>query len=74
LFEKVDYKLLQDPEKMIPKCSTQLNYVKKHFSKSDTDIILPEPKKTNFTSPLTITKEIFDLNNYEYEKSYLKNC
>lgn len=74
LFEKVDYKLLQDPEKMIPKCSTQLNYVKKHFSKSNTDIILPEPKKTNFTSQLTITKEIFDLNNYEYEKNYLKNC
>lgn len=45
---------------MLPKCTTQLNEVKEHFQTAKTPYVLDNDK---FLKPLTITKEIFDLNN-----------
>ena len=64
-YEKMVYKFFKDATTMIPKCSTQLNKVKEHFAKSCADFTLFDSK--TFTSPITITKEIFDLNNITYD-------
>lgn len=63
-FEKMEYKFFKDITTMIPKCSTQLNYVKNHFSESSKEIYINNDK---FIKPLLITKEIYDLNNTLYE-------
>lgn len=49
----------------IPKSSTQLDEVKKHFSESDSDYIINSP---NFRIPLRVTRNIFLLNNTVYQK------
>ena len=63
-FEKLVYKYFKDVTTMIPKCSTQLNDVKKHFEQSDEDFIL---NNSNFIEPLVISKRIFDLNNETFD-------
>ncbi|PZM86777.1 hypothetical protein DLH72_00110 [Candidatus Gracilibacteria bacterium] len=77
-FEKVDYKFFPDASKMIPKCGVQIKEVKNHFLKNDNDIILERgvniKKDSNIVVPLLITKNIFELNNFEYKKSYLESC
>lgn len=65
-YEKMVYKFFKDVKTMIPKCSTQLKKVVKHFSISDTDFVLSDE---NFKVPLTITKEVYDLNNAMYGKN-----
>lgn len=65
-YEKMVYKFFKDIKTMIPKCSTQLKKVVKHFSISDTDFVLSDE---NFKVPLTITKEVYDLNNAMYGKN-----
>lgn len=64
-YEKMVYKFFKDVTTMIPKCSTQLNVVKEHFSRNDTDFVL---SGENFKVPLTISKEVYDLNNAKYGK------
>lgn len=59
-YHKMVYKLFPDFSKMLPKCTTQLKEVVAHFSSSNSPYIL---ENENFIKPLTITKEIFDLNN-----------
>lgn len=62
---------------MVPKCTTQKKDVVAHFSNTTVDYILFD-KKT-FNAPVTITKEIFDLNNVLYngvkkfQKEYLRS-
>ncbi|AQQ10487.1 hypothetical protein L21SP3_02321 [Sedimentisphaera cyanobacteriorum] len=62
-FEKMVYHLLLGASKTIPKCSTQLKEVKAHFQKSSEDYII---QSKSFAKSLTLTKEIFDLNNLRY--------
>lgn len=74
-YEKMVYKLFKDISKMLPKCSTQLNEVKRHFAKEETPYVLSGGK---FVKDLVITKEIYELNNVSYDgkkkwqKDYLK--
>ena len=65
-YEKMNYKSFKDGTTMIPKCSTQLNEVKKHFAKTSDDFNTGVNKK--FCSNLVITKEIFNLNNMVYDQ------
>ncbi|HEY9123882.1 MAG TPA: type V CRISPR-associated protein Cas12a/Cpf1 [Bacteroidales bacterium] len=62
-FEKMEYKFFKDITTMIPKCSTQLNEVKAHFENNENDFILDNE---NFSKPLIITKDVFELNNKTY--------
>lgn len=62
-YEKMVYKFFKDITTMIPKCSTQLKVVKEHFKKNNADYVLCG---TNFNTPLTISKEVFELNNVKY--------
>lgn len=59
-YQKMIYKYFKDVTTMIPKCSTQLKDVKKHFETKSEDFIL---KNKNFDSPLVISKEVYELNN-----------
>ena len=63
-YEKLIYKYFKDVTTMIPKCSTQLNAVKNHFLSNDDDYIL---ENDNFSKPLVITKNIYELNNQLFE-------
>ncbi len=54
---KMNYFLLKDAKKFIPKCSIQLKEVKAHFKKSEDDYILSDKEK--FASPLVIKKSTF---------------
>lgn len=63
-YERMVYKYIKDITTMLPKCTTQIQAVKKHFNESREDYILSDNKK--FVKPLIITKEIFDLNNVTY--------
>ncbi len=63
-FEKMEYKFFKDITTMIPKCSTQLNSVKSHFLNSTNDYVL---STNGFLTPLTLSKEIYDLNNVVLE-------
>ncbi len=63
-YQKMVYKQFPEFSKMMPKCTTQLKEVRKHFEKNDSDYILDNK---NFVKPLTITKEIYDLNNVLYD-------
>lgn len=70
-YEKMEYKFFPDLSKSLPKCTTQLKEVVAHFGASDEPYVLNDKKK--FTSPLTITREIYDLNNVKYgDKKYKK--
>lgn len=62
-YERMVYKYFKDITTMIPKCTTQLKKVVKHFSESEEDVVLSGPQ---FIQPLVISKEIFDLNNVTY--------
>ncbi|MBQ8455735.1 MAG: type V CRISPR-associated protein Cas12a/Cpf1 [Bacteroidaceae bacterium] len=63
-YDKIVYKFFKDITTMVPKCTTQKKDVVAHFTHSQEDYILFD-KKT-FDTPVTITKEIFDLNNVLY--------
>lgn len=63
-YDKVVCKFIQDIATMVPKCTTQLKAVKKHFENNNESYILFD-KKT-FITPVEITKEIFELNNVLY--------
>ena len=63
-FEKMVYKQFPDFSKMMPKCTTQLKEVQQHFASSSDDYVLSNKK---FIKPLTITKEVFDLNNVLFD-------
>lgn len=69
-YRKMVYKYFPNPSQMIPKCSTQLKDARKHFEKSGKTYCLFD--RENFVKPLEITKRVFDLNNFEYQKSYLQ--
>lgn len=64
---KMEYKLLTEVSKSIPKCSTQIKDVISHFKNSDNNFTLF--KKDKFSKELIITKEEFELNNKIYQKS-----
>jgi len=68
-WEKLEYKLLPGASKSIPKQSTQLNEVVKHFSSSNDDYVLEGGRYIN---PLRISREVFDLNNVAYDKEDIK--
>ena len=63
-YQKMVYKQFPDFSKMMPKCTTQLKEVKQHFEGKDSDYIL---NNKNFIKPLTITREVYDLNNVLYD-------
>ena len=63
-YDKVVYKFLKDITTMVPKCTTQKKEVVAHFGQSVEDYVLFDPK--TFNAPVTVTKEIFDLNNVLY--------
>ncbi|WP_444365239.1 type V CRISPR-associated protein Cas12a/Cpf1 [Prevotella sp.] len=64
-YEKMVYKFFKDVTTMIPKCSTQLKDVQAYFKVNTDDFVL---NSKAFNKPLTITKEVFDLNNVLYGK------
>lgn len=64
-YEKMVYKFFKDVTTMIPKCSTQLKDVQAFFKVNTDDFVL---NSKAFNKPLTITKEVFDLNNVLYGK------
>ncbi|MCQ2309153.1 MAG: type V CRISPR-associated protein Cas12a/Cpf1 [Bacteroidales bacterium] len=64
-YEKMEYKFFKDLTTMVPKCTTQLNVVKEHFSKETTDFTINNPKV--FASPFVITKEVYELNNVTFD-------
>lgn len=64
-YEKMVYKFFKDVTTMIPKCSTQLKVVQAYFKVNTDDFVL---NSKAFNKPLTITKEVFDLNNVLYGK------
>ena len=63
-YDKVVYKFFKDITTMVPKCTTQKKDVVAHFTHSQEDYILFDRK--TFSTPVTITKEIYDLNNVLY--------
>lgn len=63
-YDKVVYKFFKDITTMVPKCTTQKKDVVAHFAQSTENYILFDPK--TFKASVTITKEIFDLNNVLY--------
>lgn len=68
-WEKMKYKYFKDASLSIPKCSTQVNDVVRHFKNSNDDFILDRGASVGrFTRPLRISKEIFELNNRIYLK------
>ena len=68
-YKKMNYKFFKDGTTMIPKCSTQLKEVKEHFSSKSNDFCTSILEKSQFKKDLTITKEIFELNNLVYDKN-----
>lgn len=70
--EKMEYDFWADVSKMIPKCSTQLKQVIKHFQNSNDDFIFPAGYKVTsgekFTEECRITKKEFELNNKVFKK------
>lgn len=61
-YEKMVYKQF-DAMKQIPKCSTQTKSVNKHFSSGSNENMILNDKKS-FIKDLTITREIWFLNNF----------
>lgn len=66
-YKKMIYKQF-DALKQIPKCSTQLKEVKKHFELGAEEAYTLNDKK-NFLKNLVITKKIWELNNYVWDGS-----
>lgn len=75
-YEKLIYKYFKDVTTMIPKCTTQLKDVKKHFEESATDFIIDND---SFIKPLRVSKEVYELNNLtfdgkkKFQIDYLRN-
>lgn len=75
-YEKMEYKFFKDLTTMVPKCTTQLKSVKKHFENNVEDFLI---KSKKFNKPFKISKEEYDLNNKLYsgnkkfQKKYLKD-
>lgn len=69
-YEKMVYKYFPSPSKMIPKCTTQLQEVKKHFANqlSDYNIF----KKNDFINSVCVAKKIYELNNLYYYKDNIE--
>lgn len=63
-YDKLVYKFFKDITTMVPKCTTQKKDVVAHFSQSTKNYILFDLK--TFNASVTITKEIYDLNNVLY--------
>lgn len=63
-YDKVVYKFFKDITTMVPKCTTQKKDVVAHFAQSSENYSLKDSK--TFNDSVTITKEIFDLNNVLY--------
>lgn len=63
-YDKLVYKFFKDITTMVPKCTTQKKDVVAHFAKSAENYTLFDSK--TFNASVTITKEIFDLNNVLY--------
>lgn len=77
VYQKMVYKFFPSISKMLPKCTTQLRDVKAHFSQSVDAYTLESDR---FIEPLTISKEIYDLNNVtddhdkkKFQIDYLRN-
>ena len=74
-FQKMEYKYFKDLTTMVPKCTTQLKDVKKHFETTSTPYYI---KSNVFASPFEITKEEYELNNVliggkkKFQIDYLK--
>lgn len=68
-YEKMNYKFFPDATKMIPKCSTQLNRVKKHFQNSSKTY---DVTSKSFIKPIEISQTIYNLNNKVYGKEKQK--
>lgn len=64
-YEKMIYKQF-DAMKQIPKCSTQTKSVKQHFSTGTTEPFILNDKKS-FLKELTVTHEIWFLNNHVWD-------
>ena len=64
-YEKMIYKQF-DAMKQIPKCSTQTKAVKQHFSTGTTEPFILNDKKS-FLKELTVTHEIWFLNNHVWD-------
>lgn len=73
--EKMEYKFFKDLTTMVPKCTTQLKVVKKHFETKSTPYYVTS---SVFASPFEITKEEYELNNVlvsgkkKFQIDYLK--
>lgn len=72
VWEKMEYKLWSDVSKMIPKCSTQLKDVIRHFKESSLDYVVPSGHKVSsgerFRDEFRISRAAFELNNRVYRK------
>lgn len=72
-WNKMEYDFWSDVSKMIPKCSTQVKAVIKHFQKSSDDFIFPVGYKVAsgeaFSEECKITKESFNLNNRVFKEN-----
>lgn len=68
-YEKMNYKFFPDATKMIPKCSTQLKQVKKHFQNSTKTYNVASK---SFIKPIEISQTIYNLNNKVYGKEKKK--
>lgn len=70
---KMEYNFWADASNMIPKCSTQLKPVIKHFKETENDFIFPVGYKVTsgekFIQECSITKKNFELNNKVYNRS-----
>ncbi|MEE1269210.1 MAG: type V CRISPR-associated protein Cas12a/Cpf1 [Treponema sp.] len=64
-YEKMVYKQF-DAMKQIPKCSTQTKSVNKHFSSGSNENVILNDKKS-FIKDLTITREIWFMNNFVWD-------
>jgi len=71
-YEKMEYKYFPEASKMIPKCSTQLNNVRKHFNNSNSDYTLF--KKKDFITKVVISRRVYDLNNIYYRKDNIASA
>lgn len=77
VYRKMVYKFFPAISKMLPKCTTQLKEVKAHFANSIEPFILSSEK---FREPLSITREVYELNNAlddhnkkKFQIDYLRN-
>lgn len=70
-YEKMEYKFFPEASKMIPKCSTQLVDVQKHFEESSENYILFKAK--DFVRGVIISHGVYRLNNVLFRKDNIRN-